>query len=56
MIGGVDAENEASVALHVKLGFIHAGTIKQAGFKFNRWLDLSFYQLTLATPANPIDE
>lgn len=55
MIGGVDAENEASVALHVKLGFIHAGTIKQAGFKFNRWLDLSFYQLTLATPANPID-
>ena len=56
MIGGVDAENEASVDLHEKLGFIHAGTIKQAGFKFNRWLDLSFYQLTLATPANPIDE
>jgi len=55
MIGGVDADNKASVALHEKLGFVHAGTIKQAGFKFGRWLDLSFYQLTLATPSDPVD-
>jgi phosphinothricin acetyltransferase len=55
MVGGIDAENAASIALHQQFGFIHAGTITQAGFKFGRWLDLAFYQLTLKTPANPHD-
>lgn len=55
LIGGIDASNEASIALHRQLGFVHAGTIQQAGFKFGRWLDLAFYQLTLETPAEPID-
>lgn len=55
MIGGIDVTNAASIALHKKLGFIHAGTIKQAGFKFGRWLDLSFYQLLLETPREPVD-
>jgi phosphinothricin acetyltransferase len=55
MVGGVDASNLASVALHMKLGFQYAGTIKQAGFKFGRWLDLSFYQLILETPLEPVD-
>lgn len=31
----------------------HAGTIRKAAFKFGRWLDLGFYQLTLGTPAQP---
>jgi len=55
LIGGIDAHNAASVAFHQKLGFVHAGTIKQAGFKFGRWLDLAFYQLILSTPAEPRD-
>jgi phosphinothricin acetyltransferase len=55
MIGGIDAENAASIALHEQLGFVHAGTIHQAGFKFGRWLDLAFYQRTLPTPARPVD-
>jgi phosphinothricin acetyltransferase len=55
LIGGIDADNQESIAFHEKLGFVHAGTIKQAGFKFGRWLDLAFYQLTLATPARPVD-
>jgi L-amino acid N-acyltransferase len=55
LVGGVDTANEASIALHRKLGFVHAGTIRQAGFKFGRWLDLAFYQLTLETPLMPID-
>jgi phosphinothricin acetyltransferase len=25
------------------------------GFKFGRWLDLAFWQLTLDTPAEPVD-
>jgi L-amino acid N-acyltransferase YncA len=30
-------------------------TMRQVGFKFGRWLDLRFYQLTLKTPAAPVD-
>jgi len=55
MIGGIDAMNQPSLALHERLGFTHCGTIHQVGFKFGRWLDLSFYQLILATPLQPID-
>jgi len=55
MVGGIDIANEGSIALHLKLGFVHSGTIKQAGFKFGRWLDLGFYQLVLETPEYPVD-
>jgi len=55
MLGGIDADNRGSIVLHERLGFVHAGTIRQAGFKFGRWLDLAFYQLLLETPAQPVD-
>jgi len=55
LIGAIDAANTASITLHERLGFKPCGTIRQAGFKFGRWLDLSFYQLTLSTPARPLD-
>ena len=55
MVGGIDRDNAASIALHERMGFSHAGTIAQAGFKFGRWLDLAFYQLLLDTPATPVD-
>jgi phosphinothricin acetyltransferase len=41
--------------MHEKLGFVHAGTIRESGFKFGTWLDLAFYQLTLQTPLHPKD-
>ena len=55
LIGAIDAQNAVSIALHRSLGFQHAGTIRQAGFKFGRWLDFDFYQIILKTPANPVD-
>lgn len=55
LIGAIDAGNAASIALHGKLGFVHAGTLRQAGFKFQRWLDLAFYQLLLKGPERPVD-
>lgn len=55
MVGGIEASNGGSIALHQGLGFSHAGTIAQSGFKFGRWLDLAFYQRVLPTPADPVD-
>ncbi|GAB7127677.1 GNAT family N-acetyltransferase [Silvimonas sp. JCM 19000] len=55
VVGGIDVANATSIALHEKLGFEHAGTIKHAAFKFGRWLDLGFYQLLLDTPTHPVD-
>ncbi|OLO08060.1 GNAT family N-acetyltransferase [Salinicola sp. MH3R3-1] len=53
LIGGIDASNAASIALHQQLDFSHAGTVRQAAYKFDRWLDLAFYQRILSTPGNP---
>lgn len=47
MIGGIDASNTESIAFHAKFGFTECGIIKEAGFKFGRWLDLLFMQLIL---------
>jgi len=55
VIGGIDAENAASIALHERFGFVRCGLIRHAGFKFGRWLDLAFYQKLLDTPAEPVD-
>src|SRR5664280_1279357 len=55
LIGAIDASNQASLALHERLGFTHCGTLGQVGFKFGRWLDLAFYQLILTTPLQPMD-
>ena len=55
MVGAIDAANAGSIGLHERLGFEHAGTVRQAGFKFGRWLDVAFYQRILSTPLNPVD-
>lgn len=55
MVGAIDAANAASVAFHERLGFSPCGVVRQAGFKFGRWLDLALYQLVLTTPDQPVD-
>jgi phosphinothricin acetyltransferase len=55
LVGGIDAANDASIKLHERFGFTPCGIVRQAGFKFGRWLDLAFYQLILKTPAMPVD-
>lgn len=44
VIGGGEP---ASVALHTKLGFEHAGRMRSVGRKFGRWLDTVYMQLAL---------
>lgn len=55
LVGAIDAANSVSIRLHQTMGFTQCGTIREAGFKFGRWLDLVFYQLILSTPAEPVD-
>ena len=47
MVGAIDAANPASIALHERFGFEKAGVMRQAGFKFGRYLDLLWMQLIL---------
>lgn len=47
MIGVIDAENKSSIGFHEKFGFKNVGTIKECGYKFERWLDAVFMQLIL---------
>ena len=55
LVGGIDAANQGSIRLHEKLGFKHAARCARRASSSGRWLDLAFYQLTLDTPANPVD-
>jgi len=56
MVGAIDADNDVSILLHEKEGFAFCGIIKQAGYKFGKWLDLALYQLILKTPGNPVED
>ncbi|GMB08235.1 GNAT family N-acetyltransferase [Thermolongibacillus altinsuensis] len=56
LVAGIDSANEESIKLHERLGFTYSGTIKKAGFKFGKWLDLVFYQLDLNGPEKPTEE
>ncbi|MXP62427.1 N-acetyltransferase family protein [Roseomonas sp. M0104] len=50
MVGGIEAENQASIRLHRAAGFTEAGVLRQVGRKFDRWLDLLFMQKILSAP------
>jgi L-amino acid N-acyltransferase YncA len=47
MLGGIEAGNEASHALHRKLGFVETARMPEVGRKFDRWLELVFMQKML---------
>jgi phosphinothricin acetyltransferase len=47
MLGGIEAGNEASLALHRRFGFLETGRMPEVGQKFGKWLDLVFMQLKL---------
>ena len=42
-----DSANAGSIGVHRALGFAHAGTIRAAGWKFDRWLDVIIMQKSL---------
>jgi len=54
IIAVIDATNEASVRLHRGFGFEEVGRFREVGYKFDRWLDLTFMELVLDTPKHPV--
>lgn len=46
-IGGVALPNDASVALHEKLGMEKVAHFKEVGVKFDRWIDVAYWQKQL---------
>lgn len=47
VMAGIALPNEASVALHESLGFQKVAHFKEVGFKFDRWIDVGYWQRTL---------
>ena len=47
MVGSIEAGNTASIALHKWAGFTEAGIVREAGWKFGRWLDALYMQKIL---------
>lgn len=53
MIGGIDAENAASLRFHQRLGFVETGRMPEVGRKDGRWLGLVFMQKILDKSISP---
>ncbi|MGK5047875.1 arsinothricin resistance N-acetyltransferase ArsN1 family B [Janthinobacterium sp. GB4P2] len=47
VIGGIAQPNEASVALHERLGFEKVAMFKRVGRKFDQWIDVGYWELQL---------
>lgn len=45
IIGGISLPNDASVRLHEKLGFKKIAEFKEVGYKFDRWIDVGYWEL-----------
>jgi L-amino acid N-acyltransferase YncA len=45
-IGGIALPNAASVALHEKFGMRKVAHFEEVGFKFGRWVDVGYWEVT----------
>lgn len=50
LVAGITLPNDPSVRLHEAVGFQPCGVIHRAGWKFDRWHDVGFWQKELAPP------
>lgn len=46
-LGGIALPNPKSIALHEKYGFVKAAHFKEVGYKFNKWVDVGYWQIKL---------
>jgi L-amino acid N-acyltransferase YncA len=54
-MGGIALPNPASVALHEKLGFRQVAQFREVGWKFDRRVDVGYWQLLLARAGTDAD-
>lgn len=47
IIGGISLPNSASIKLHEKLGYKKVANFKEVGYKFNKWIDVGYWQLMI---------
>ena len=47
VMGVIALPHPASVAFHERLGFERQGVFPQVGYKFDRWIDVGYWQLDL---------
>lgn len=47
IIAGIAGENPASMRLHERMGFEVVGTEREVGYKFERWVDVTWMQKML---------
>ena len=48
VIADIALPNAGSIALHEKLGFEKTAQFREVGFKFDRWVDVGYWQKTLS--------
>lgn len=53
LVAAIDAENEASIRFHERLGFVEVGRMPETGQKFGRWLDLVLMQRIIDARERP---
>ncbi len=53
---GITMPNPGSEALHKSLGFVQTGLYKNVGYKFEKWHDVSWWQLPLRAMVENPDE
>ena len=47
VIAGIALPDAATVALHERFGFRPSGVFRQVGYKFERWVDVGYWELVL---------
>jgi L-amino acid N-acyltransferase YncA len=47
VIGGIALPNEASIALHERMGFSKVAHFSEVGYKFGQWIDVGYWQKSL---------
>lgn len=48
VVAAISADQEASIVLHRRFGFVEVGRLRAVGFKFGKWLDLAYMQVEMA--------
>ena len=47
IVSSISSSNHESVSLHKKFGFEFCGCLRQLGYKFGEWQDVSYYELLM---------